>query len=171
MKLSIIIPNWNGKKFLKSCLDSLKAQTLQDFDIWLIDNGSTDGSKGFIKKNYPEIKIIEFSTNQGFAKAVNAGIKNSKGEYIVILNNDTIADFKYLEELVKNMEANQEIGSACGKILFQNQPRIINDIGDGLCFYGIAFQRGSGAEDKGQYINLKKFLAPVQRRLFIGGPC
>lgn len=89
MKFSVVIPNWNGKKFLKQCLDSLKRQEFKDFEIIVVDNGSEDGSVQFIETHYPEVRIVKLSKNYGFSKAVNDGIKEAKGELVFLLNNDT----------------------------------------------------------------------------------
>lgn len=79
MKISVIIPNWNGKNFLEKCLVSLEGQTFKDFEIIIIDNGSNDGSVEFVKKEYPKIIIECFEENKGFVKAVNRGIEIAKG--------------------------------------------------------------------------------------------
>ncbi len=100
--LSVIIPNWNGKHFLTECIDSLKEQTFQDFEILLVDNGSTDGSADFAEAQYGEfIRVLRNKENLGFAGGNNIGIRKARGEYIVLLNNDTWADPRWLEELVK----------------------------------------------------------------------
>ncbi|MEZ4689091.1 MAG: glycosyltransferase [Ignavibacteria bacterium] len=76
--ISIIIPNFNGKDHLKDCFDSLYKQSYKDFEIFLVDNNSTDDSIRFTEKNYPEVKIIRFNYNSGFAIAVNQGIKGQQ---------------------------------------------------------------------------------------------
>src|SRR4029077_16503679 len=85
-KVSIVIPNWNGKHFLTGCLDSLRKQTYAELEIIIVDNGSKDGSVGFIKENYPEVRLVEFDRNTGFSPAVNAGIKKSTAPFIALLN-------------------------------------------------------------------------------------
>src|ERR1700704_5264800 len=89
---SVVIPSWNGKDLLKVCLTSLQKQTIKDFEIIVVDNGSTDGSVNYIKKEFPKIKDISLSKNTGFAYAVNQGIKVAVGEYIILINNDTEID-------------------------------------------------------------------------------
>ncbi len=97
--ISIIITNWNGKKWLKKCLDSLQRQTYKNFEIIFVDNASTDNSINFVKKNYPLVKIIKNKKNYGFSKGNNIGIKNSSGELILLLNNDTWVEKNFLEQL------------------------------------------------------------------------
>ena len=91
-KFSVVIPNWNGRQFLKTCLDSLKAQTYDDVEIIVVDNGSSDGSRTFITEYYPEVRLIALKQNRGFTGACNLGMEAASGEYIALLNNDTELD-------------------------------------------------------------------------------
>ena len=72
MKVTIIIPNYNGAHFLKPCLEKLKKQTFQDFETLVVDNGSEDGSLALLREFYPEVRVISLEKNQGFSRAVNA---------------------------------------------------------------------------------------------------
>jgi GT2 family glycosyltransferase len=87
-----VIVNWNGKHLLGECLESLRRQTFQDFEIILVDNGSRDGSVEYIRERYGEVKLVTLSVNKGFAGGNNAGIRIASGNYIVLLNNDTKTD-------------------------------------------------------------------------------
>ena len=78
--ISVVIPNWNGKKYLRDCLDSLYRGTYRDFEIIIVDNGSEDGSVDFVQRNYPEIKIISLQRNTGVSHALNLGIENARGD-------------------------------------------------------------------------------------------
>ena len=109
---TIVIPNLNGKKYLVDCLDSLRAQSRQDFSVILIDNGSVDGSAEFVKEEYPEVAVKCFSENRGFCGAVNEGIRMTETKYVILLNNDTICDPAFVEKLVSAME--QESGCFAG---------------------------------------------------------
>ena len=99
--ISIIIVNWNGKKWLKECLDSIKEQSYSDYEIVVFDNASMDGSIEFLEHNYPEAKIIKSSENIGFGPANNLAAREAKGELLFFLNNDTVLEGKTIEELVK----------------------------------------------------------------------
>jgi len=129
-KVAIIIVNWNGIRFLENCLNSVYNQTYQNFDVYFVDNGSKDGSVVFVRKNFPKIKIIELDHNTGFAKGNNEGIneafKDQEVEYIVCLNNDTIVDKNWLEELVKTAEKDVKIGSVSSKAYFDDKITIQN---------------------------------------------
>ena len=89
MEVSVVIPNYNGIAFLDSVLASLEGQTLKNFEVIFVDNGSSDGSCSFVAGNYPWVHIIELPENYGFCKAVNEGIKASRAPYVLLLNNDT----------------------------------------------------------------------------------
>ncbi|MDD5529606.1 MAG: glycosyltransferase family 2 protein [bacterium] len=91
MELSIIILNYNGKHWLKGCLQSIFKNTRKiNFEVIVVDNASTDGSIEYVKKEFPSVKIISNETNVGFTRGNNIGLKEAGGEYICILNNDTI---------------------------------------------------------------------------------
>lgn len=90
IQLSIIIVNYNGKEYLKDCLKSISICCTVTHEVIIVDNASTDGSQSFLKKNHPEVVLIENDTNTGFAKANNLGVEKSTGRNILLLNNDTI---------------------------------------------------------------------------------
>lgn len=105
--ISIIIVNWNGQKWLKICLDSLSYQDYSDFEIILVDNGSTDNSLKFIGDNYPKIVVIENKENLGFGRANNLGAERAKGELLLFLNNDIIIeDQAFLRKILRYKLAN-----------------------------------------------------------------
>lgn len=152
-KVSVIIPNWNGEELLKDCLPSLKKQTFSDFEVVVVDNGSTDGSVRYIKKNFPEIKLVELSQNTGFAPAVNLGIKICVGEYIILLNNDTKVDKHFIEYLVKAADKHPEVGMVAAKMLNFYNPDIIDSVGDYIDSVGHANNIGMGEKDGSLFNN------------------
>jgi len=101
---TIVIPNWNGAHHLPECLDSLSRQTLEASEVLVVDNGSSDDSVELIKQAFPWVRVIEHADNRGFPAAVNAGIRESRGEFIALLNNDTRAEPDWLERLVGAMK-------------------------------------------------------------------
>ena len=115
--VSVIIPNFNGKKYLKECLDSLRKQDYLYFEVILVDNGSEDGSVEWTKENYPEVRVIALKENTGFCGGVNAGIRESKSEYVLLLNNDTIVFPEFITELVHAIERAPDIFSCQAKML------------------------------------------------------
>jgi len=98
--VSIIIVNWNGKKWLTGCLSSLNKQTFRNFEIIIVDNGSTDNSAAFVRKNYSDAIIVKNSNNLDFSGGSNVGIKYSKGKYILFLNNDTVFKKDFLGNFI-----------------------------------------------------------------------
>ncbi|MBK8981152.1 MAG: glycosyltransferase family 2 protein [Ignavibacteria bacterium] len=154
--ISVIIPNLNGQHHLKTCFDSLRAQTLNDFIIVLVDNNSSDDSVKFTEENYPEIRIIRNKVNNGFAKAVNQGIQYSLDEinpdYIILLNNDTECDKDFLKEMINGFK-NKDTGSVACKMLNFTYRKLIDDAGDFIKMKGSPYARGFGDTDIGQYDN------------------
>ena len=153
-KVTIVIPNYNGAKFIDSCLRSLKKQTMPA-PVIIIDNGSTDDGLTLLRQSmekhsgcYPEITIHELSENTGFANAVNVGIGLSKTEYVLLLNNDTVADERMTERLVKAITENDKVFSVGAKMLQMKEPHNIDDCGDLYCALGWAFSPGRDKDAK-----------------------
>src|SRR5437868_1367968 len=116
-RVSVIVPNWNGRRFLPTCLQALQRQSLASHEVLLVDNASTDGSPEFVRNAFPDTRIERLPANLGFATAVNAGIRAARGEYLALLNNDTEADPAWLEALVEALEREREIGFAASKMV------------------------------------------------------
>ena len=140
-RVSVIIPNWNGRDLLGPCLESLYLQEFDDFETILVDNGSTDGSVAFVEKTFPQVAIVRLEENRGFSAAVNAGISASSAPYACLLNNDTEVDRRWLANLVKALAADPQAGSAASKVLFFSDPRSVNSAGDEFSLFGVAYQR------------------------------
>lgn len=143
-RVSVIILNFNGKRFLKECLDSVLNQTYRNYQIILVDNGSTDGSVEFIEKNYSEVKLIRNDKNFGFAEGNNIGIRraleDATVEYVALLNNDVKVDRNWLAELIAVAEK-EGVDMVGSKILFYDKP-LINSV-------GIMIRKEGEAEDIG----------------------
>jgi len=116
--VSIIIVNWNAKEYLKECINSLLAQTYQNYEIILVDNASTDNSIELVEKEFSTVKIIKNTKNIGFAEGNNVGIKNSKGDIIALFNPDAVADKEWLSILVSKLQSSEKIGAVAGKIFY-----------------------------------------------------
>lgn len=124
ISVSVIVLNWNGKHFLGRCLGSLLDQSYPDYEILLVDNGSTDRSVEFVKESFGKnatLRIIALKENYGFCKGNNIGIKHANGDYIIILNNDTEVTESFITQLVRIAESNRQIGSVGCKILTKNR--------------------------------------------------
>lgn len=158
--VSIVIAHHNKKEFLEKSLSSLLRQTYSTIEIVLVDNNSTDGSVDYIKKEFPSVKIIACKENYGFAKANNIGIKETKGELIVALNNDTEVVSNWLEELVKAINSDEKVGMCSSKILFMKNPTMINSTGMCISRSGACWDRGMFEYDNGQYQHIEKVFGP-----------
>lgn len=146
---SVVILNWNGKEHLKECLDSLLKQSYKNFEILFMDNGSTDDSVSFVKKNYPNVKVIENKSNLGFAEGNNVGMRTAKSKYIIIMNNDTRSDKNLLKNLVKAAkEESESVGIFASKMLFYDRPTVLNSAGLQLFEDGAAIDRGINEDPK-----------------------
>lgn len=144
MKVTIVIPNYNGKHFMEPCLSSLSEQTYKDFHILVIDNASSDGSIEYMEENYPDIELIKLQKNYGFSKAVNIGIQHSRTPYVILLNNDTTVDTRYVEEMVKAIEKSPKIFSVSSKMIQMYHPELIDSAGDLYTLSGWGVCRGCG---------------------------
>lgn len=141
---TIVIPNLNGKKYLKDCLDALRVQSRQDFSVILIDNGSADGSAEYVKEQYPEVTVRRFDENRGFCGAVNEGIRMTTSKYVILLNNDTICDSSFVEQLVAAMEQEPACFAGSSRMVQMQDPSKMDNCGDFYCALGWAFTPGKG---------------------------
>jgi GT2 family glycosyltransferase len=146
-----VIPNWNGERFLSACLSSLRKQSFEDFEVVLVDNGSTDDSVASTKSNFPEVRVLPFGENRGFSAAVNAGIEASRAEYVALLNNDTETEPGWIEALVRAADAYPEAGLFASKMVDFYDRRVLDGAGDVLRRSGLPLRLGHGEPDRGQY--------------------
>ena len=145
--LNVIIVNWNGRELLTECLESLRGQEYKPLDITLVDNGSVDGSVDFVAQTYPEVRTIALSKNAGFSAANNIALialNNVRSEYVALLNNDAVAHPMWLKNLVNALESHQEAGFAASKMLFYDNPDVIDRAGDVYTRAGTGLLRGRG---------------------------
>lgn len=143
-KSTVIIPNYNGIKYIEACLESLYQGTCTDMEVIVIDNASTDGSMEIIRDKFPQVKLIRNSENMGFCKAVNQGILLSTTPYVVLLNNDTRVERNFVHELEKAIEHQPSFFSASAKLISLYEKDKLDDAGDYYCALGWAFARGKG---------------------------
>ena len=145
--VSVIIINWNGKDYLKNCLGSLERISYKKKEIIVVDNGSDDGSVKFLRNKYPKVKIITNSSNLGFSRANNQGIKKARGEYILFLNNDTKVTKNFLDILVNKLSSDDQMGACQPKILHMEKEGRLDSIGSFLTYTGFLFHYGFEAKD------------------------
>lgn len=158
-KTTIVIPNWNGMKYLGDCMFSVFHQEGSTPEVIVVDNGSEDESVSYIKENYPAVRLIEFQENTGFCRAVNAGIQAASTEYVLLLNNDTKADKYFLQHMERRIGESENIFSVSGKLLSMDDPAFVDDAGDYYCALGWAFAEGKGKKDCAAYSHTRKIFA------------
>lgn len=159
-KVSIVVLNWNGKFVTSECLDSLKKVKYDNFEVIIVDNGSEDGSQEHFKKNYSWAKLIENRENLGFTGGNNVGMKyalKNGTDYVLLLNNDTVVDPLFLEDLIRVGESDNEIGLLNPKIYYYDHPKVIWYAGGKFSLLG-AFPVHIGRKeiDVGQYDALRE---------------
>lgn len=149
--LSVIIPNWNGARFLPTCLDALERQTYDPVEVIIVDNASSDDSCAIIRSQYPDVILIELPENRGFTGACNTGIQAANGDFIALLNNDTEVDSGWAAAVVDAFGRHPQVGSVASKMLLFDQRDHIHTTGDYFTLDGRAGNRGVWQEDRGQY--------------------
>lgn len=150
MSISIIIPNYNGSQMLLNCIASIYSSNLLPDEIIVVDNASHDNSHSLILSHYPNVHWIQNNTNLGFSVAVNQGIKASKCEFTVLLNNDTEVSSNWLQNLSNHILSNTNIFSCSSKMIQYYNRNLIDDVGDYYTVLGWAYKAGDGE-------NIKKY--------------
>lgn len=172
IQLSVVIVNYNGKKYADACIESILSSNVKDFQIIVVDNDSTDGSVEYLKTKYNKyqdrFKIVTLDKNYGPAKARNEGVKASQGKYICFLDNDTIVHPEWANEAIKAFKENSKIGIIQCKLLLAKERRKIDYVGEYLGQNGFLVQKASAGErDTGQYNKRIKILAAKSAGMFI----
>ena len=141
-KVSVLIVNWNGLRHLPECLESLEKQSYREFEVIVVDNGSTDGSLEYLRESHPWVRLVPLPENTGFAGGNNAGLEQAQGEYVVTLNNDTIVLPDFLEEMVAVADAHPDAGMVAARICNNFERDTIDSLGIAIC--PDAMSRGAG---------------------------
>ncbi|HKH59293.1 MAG TPA: glycosyltransferase family 2 protein [Flavitalea sp.] len=156
--VSIVILNWNGRKYLEQFLPSVLSSTYSNYKVVVIDNASTDDSVSFLESNYSQIKIISLPGNFGFAKGYNEGLKQVQGDYYILLNSDVEVERDWIEPAIALMQSNKNIAACQPKLLqFHNRKMFeyAGAAGGWLDYLGYPFAKGRVfdvcEEDNGQY--------------------
>ena len=142
IKTTIIIPNYNGLSFMEPFFESLKEQTVRDFKVLVVDNGSTDGSVEWLKEH--RVPSIFLKENTGFSGAVNTGIRAADTPYVLLLNNDTRVEPGFVAAMERAMDQSPKIFSVSSRMIQMYHPELLDDAGDMYSILGWAYQRGVG---------------------------
>jgi GT2 family glycosyltransferase len=155
--VSVVIPSRNGATprdgltFLDMVLATLEAQSFRDFDVTVVDNGSTDGSAGYLRESWPAVRVVELPDNIGFPTAINRGVEAGAGRFVALLNNDVELSSDWLELLVAELERDPEVGFATGKIMRHDDRDVLEQAGHDFYTCGRFEPRGLDQKDTGQY--------------------
>jgi GT2 family glycosyltransferase len=141
-------------------MDALLGQTYPNFEVILVDNGSSDGSAAYVTANYPSVKVVESGENCGFARGNNLGIRAARGELIATLNNDTEATPGWLEALVGAMMSDGRAGMCASKMLRMDDHTVIDSTGICVSRSGACWDRGMFEKDEGQYETMEEVFGP-----------
>lgn len=130
--VTFVIINWNGRHLLPDCLNSIREQSFRDFEIIVVDNGSTDGSRELLREQYPEVNTIELDSNHGFAEPNNLAFKKAQGEFVATINNDLTLQPGWLAPLVRTLQEDASCFAAQGKILRADGSGVVDTCGLGM---------------------------------------
>ncbi|MCL4543796.1 MAG: glycosyltransferase family 2 protein [Chloroflexi bacterium] len=151
MRISVTIPNWNGRRYLGPCLAALAAQTRLADEVLVVDSASTDGSVELVQRDYPGVRLVQLGRRPGITAAFNACVEHSSGDAIALLNNDTEPAPDWLLELERALSEDPHAGSYASKVLFLKDRQTINSTGDFYRRDGQPGNRGVWELDRGQY--------------------
>jgi len=158
--ISVVIPNWNGASFLPVCLDSLKSQSFRDFEVIVVDNGSTDNSRDLLASKYKWVRVVPLGKNEGFAGGCNHGISSSHGRWVILMNNDTEAHKDWLKNIAVAIKNKPEYSFFATKILRFDKRDILDGTGDFISRSLFVFRFGQFDTDQGQYDGLGEIFSP-----------
>lgn len=141
-QVSIVVSNYNGMMILPSCLNSIENQTFTDYEAIVVDDASTDASVKIVESNFPWVKLVTHPRNQGHVITRKTGYAEAAGEFVLFLDNDVTLDDRCLEELVSAMRSDVEIGIAAPKLLFRDNPSVVNSVGGFINLAGYGWDHG-----------------------------
>lgn len=171
--VSIVIVNYNGREHLRRCLSSVLNSDYPNFEVILVDNGSTDGSIELVKRlfgNNPHVKLILNEKNLGPSVGRNIGSRIAKGKYLAFLDNDTEVDSLWLKEAIELMEVDPTVGAIQCKLLLMNERDKFDYAGDYLSQYGFLVQRVNFKEvDNGQLDHVAEIFGAKSAGMIVRG--
>jgi GT2 family glycosyltransferase len=149
--VSVVIPNWNGRRWLGQCLDALAAQELAPAEVIVVDNGSEDGSVAYLRSVHPSVSLLELGSNTGFAHAANRGLGHADNELVAFVNTDVALAPDWLARMSRALLADPSAAAAACKMLSLSDPAVVYDAGDILRRDGACEQRGRFMRDDGRW--------------------
>jgi GT2 family glycosyltransferase len=149
--VSVVIPCWNGRRWLPGCLGSLAAQQLPPAEVVVVDNGSQDGSVAYLRDEHPDVRVLALGSNTGFAHAANRGIEAARSRLVALINTDVELESDWLQRMAAAVHDDARVAAAACKMLALNDRRAIYDAGDVLRRDGACVQRGRFERDDGRF--------------------
>ena len=153
--ISVIVLNYNAGELLLNCIESVKKSSYKNLEIIVVDNISTDKSQEICKEKHPDIKLIQNNENFGYCEGNNIGIREAEGDYIIILNPDTIVESNWIEELISAYNKFGE-GLYQPKILSLNEKQVLQSTGNMIHVFGFGFAKDKGRKDREADEEIKK---------------
>jgi GT2 family glycosyltransferase len=150
-RVSVVIPVWNGRRWLDGCLESIARQSEAVHEVIAVDNGSADGSVACLRASHPDVRVVELGTNTGFAHAVNQGIRCAAGDYVALLNTDVVLAPDWVARMVAALSGDPGAAAVACKMVELARPDRIYDAGDVLRRDGVCEQRGRFRRDDGAF--------------------
>jgi GT2 family glycosyltransferase len=151
MSVTMIVPNWNGRRWLPGCLAAIAGQTQAPERVIVVDNGSDDGSLQYLSTEHPEVGVIRLGRNTGFAHAANCGIAAATSPFVALINADVVIGPDWVERSVHALSSGERIAAVATKMLQLDNPQEVYDAGDILRRDGACEQRGRFGRDDGRY--------------------
>jgi GT2 family glycosyltransferase len=148
---AVVIPSWNGRRWLDGCLESVLAQTRPPDEVIVVDNGSTDGSARDVRERFRDVHVVELGRNTGFAAAANAGLRTARAEVVALVNQDVRLRPDWLERACHALDGAPRAASVATKMLDLADPSLLYDTGDILRRDGVCEQRGRFERDDGRF--------------------
>lgn len=149
--VSVIVPNWNGLRWLPSCLQAVAAQELAPVEVIVVDNGSTDASLAYLRAEHPFVRVLALRRNTGFAHAANLGVRAARGAFVALINTDVVPAPEWLARTVAALASDPAAAAVACKMIYLDHPERLYDAGDILRRDGACEQRGRGERDRGQF--------------------
>jgi len=143
--VSVVIVTWNGRQYLDACLGAVAAQDGVSVETILVDNASADDTVAYVRERFPWVRVVALPENRGFAGGNNAGVREARGRFIALLNNDAVPERGWLQALVGGLDERSGVVLVTSQIVYMHDPGLIDSAGDGLLRSGGAFKRHHGA--------------------------
>jgi GT2 family glycosyltransferase len=149
--VSVVVPNWNGRAWLRLCLEGIRAQDSSALEVIVVDNASDDGSLEYLRSEFPYVRLIPLGRNTGFAYAANRGVDAARGEFVALVNTDVVLGPHWLARMAAALGRHPKAAAVACKMLVLDEPARIYDAGDVLRRDGVCEQRGRFAFDDGRW--------------------